>query len=140
MENLTDQLINYQQTVQQLLIGYAQNKPAYGDIEVETIFDTQRNHYQIMHLGWQHKRWIHQCVMHLDIRNEKIWIFYNSTEHDIAANLVRLGVPKQDIVLGFHPRVLTLNPLPYKTSCKKCVACFCCKAAVPAALQQRKVA
>ncbi|MEH2162872.1 MAG: hypothetical protein V7K38_18055 [Nostoc sp.] len=37
-------------------------------------------------------------------------------------------------------RVLTLNPLPYKTSCKKCVACFCCKAAVPAALQQRKVA
>jgi hypothetical protein len=103
MENLTGQLINYQQTVQQLLMDYAQNKPAYGDIEVETIFDTERNHYQIMHLGWQHKRWIHQCVMHLDIRNEKIWIFYNSTEHDIAADLVRLGVPKQDIVLGFHP-------------------------------------
>jgi hypothetical protein len=103
MENLTGQLMNYQQTVQQLLMDYAQNKPAYGDIEVETIFDTQRNHYQIMHLGWQHKRWIHQCVMHLDIRNEKIWIFYNSTEHDIAANLVRLGVPKQDIVLGFYP-------------------------------------
>ncbi|MEH2161868.1 MAG: hypothetical protein V7K38_12675 [Nostoc sp.] len=42
---------------------------------------------------------------------------------------------------GMPPaRVLTLNPLPYKTSCKKCVACFCCKAAVPAALQQRKVA
>jgi XisI protein len=103
MENLTGQLINYQQTVQQLLMDYAQNKPSYGDIEVETIFDTERNHYQIMHLGWQHKRWIHQCVMHLDIRNEKIWIFYNSTEHDIAADLVRLGVPKQDIVLGFHP-------------------------------------
>jgi hypothetical protein len=41
--------------------------------------------------------------MHLDIRHEKIWIFYNSTEHDIAADLVDLGVPKQDIVLGFHP-------------------------------------
>jgi len=24
-------------------------------------------------------------------------------EHDIAADLVDLGVPKQDIVLGFHP-------------------------------------
>ncbi|MFN6512958.1 MAG: XisI protein [Nostoc sp. CreGUA01] len=103
MENLTYKLMNYQETVQQLLMGYAENKPAYGDIEVEIIFDTQRNHYQIMHLGWQHKRWIHHCVMHLDIRNEKIWIFYNSTEHDIAADLVRLGVPKQDIVLGFHP-------------------------------------
>ncbi len=38
-----------------------------------------------------------------DIRNEKIWIFYNSTEHDIAADLVDLGVPKEDIVLGFYP-------------------------------------
>lgn len=103
MENLTDKLINYQQIVQELLLNYAQNKPAYGDIEVVTIFDTQQNHYQIMHLGWQHKRWIHQCVMHLHIRKEKIWIFSNSTEHDIAADLVRLGVSKQDIVLGFHP-------------------------------------
>jgi len=47
--------------------------------------------------------------MHLDIRNEKIWIFYNSTEHDIAADLVDLGVPKQDIVLGFHPLVREMS-------------------------------
>ncbi len=100
---MTEKLIFYQQIVQELLMKYSQNKPAYGEIEVETVFDTQRNHYQIIHLGWQHNRWIHQCVMHLDIRNEKIWIFYNSTEHDIAAELVSLGVPKQDIVLGFHP-------------------------------------
>ena len=86
MEGVTDKLMNYQQIVQQLLMGYAESKPAYGEIEVETIFDTQRNHYQIVHLGWQHKRWVHHCIMHLDIRNEKIWIFYNSTEHDIAAD------------------------------------------------------
>jgi len=103
MERITKKLSQYQQIVQQLLEQYAENKPAYGDIEVETIFDTHRNHYQIMHLGWQHKRWIHHCVIHLAIRGEKIWIFYNSTEHDIAADLVNLGVPKQDIVLGFYP-------------------------------------
>jgi len=98
-----DKLANYQQIIQQLLTDYAQNKPAYGEIEVELIFDTQRHHYQIVHLGWQHKRWIHHCVMHLDIRDEKIWIFCNSTEHDIAADLMELGVPSQDIVLGFQP-------------------------------------
>ena len=98
-----DKLANYQQIIQQLLTDYSQSKPAYGEIEVELIFDTQRNHYQIVHLGWQHKRWIHHCVMHLDIRDEKIWIFCNSTEHDIVANLMELGVPKQDIVLGFQP-------------------------------------
>ncbi|MFB8788617.1 MAG: XisI protein [Potamolinea sp.] len=98
-----DKLANYQQIIQQLLTDYAQNKPAYGEIEVELIFDTQRHHYQIVHLGWQHKRWIHHCVMHLDIRDEKIWIFCNSTEHDIAAELMEFGVPSQDIVLGFQP-------------------------------------
>ena len=98
-----DKLANYQQIIQQLLTDYAQSKPAYGEIEVELIFDTQRHHYQIVHLGWQHKRWIHHCVIHLDIRGEKIWIFCNSTEHDIAADLMELGVPSQDIVLGFQP-------------------------------------
>ncbi len=44
MEGVTDKLTNYQQIVQQLLMGYAESKPAYGEIEVETIFDTQRNH------------------------------------------------------------------------------------------------
>jgi hypothetical protein len=28
------------------------------------------------------------------------------TEQDIAEDLVRLGVPKKDIVIGFHPPVL----------------------------------
>lgn len=103
METLTEKLTTYQQIVQQLLVNYAQAKPAYGEIEVETIFDKQQHHYQILHLGWHHKRWIHQCVMHLSIRNDKVWIFCNSTEHDIAADLVNLGVPKQDVVLGFYP-------------------------------------
>ncbi|HAG80888.1 MAG TPA: XisI protein, partial [Cyanobacteria bacterium UBA12227] len=31
-----------------------------------------------------------------------IWIQHNMTELDIAQELVRLGVPKEDIVLGLH--------------------------------------
>lgn len=85
------------------MLSYASSKPAYGDIEVETIFDVQQHRYQIVHLGRQHKRWVHHCVVHLDIRSNKIWILNNSTEHDVAADLVDWGVPKQDIVLGFHP-------------------------------------
>lgn len=42
------------------------------------------------------------CVLHLDIKNSKIWIQYNGTEIDVAQKLVNLGVPKSDIVLGFH--------------------------------------
>ncbi|MBD2578602.1 XisI protein [Oscillatoria sp. FACHB-1406] len=95
--------IQYSEIVRDLLLQYAEVKPAYGDFEVATIFDLERHHYQILHWGWHHRRWVHHCTIHLAIRNEKIWIFYNATEHDIAADLVELDVPKQDIVLGFHP-------------------------------------
>jgi hypothetical protein len=40
--------------------------------------------------------------MHLDIKNEKIWIQWNGTEDDIAVKLMNMGVLRDDIVLGFH--------------------------------------
>lgn len=78
-------------------------KHAYGDVEVETIFDTERDHYQIVYVGWEGKHWIHSCVLHIDIKDSKIWIQWNGTEDDIAADFVEKGVSREDIVLGFHP-------------------------------------
>lgn len=95
-------ITEYQQYIKQLLLKYAQYKPAYGEIEVETIFDEERNHYQVVPIGWRQQRWIHSCIIHIDIKNDKIWIQWNGTEEDIAAELVNMGVPKQDIVLGFQ--------------------------------------
>ena len=54
-------------------------------------------------MGWLRDKTIYGCVIHLDIKNEKIWLQYNGTEIDIAEELVELGVPKTDIVLGFQP-------------------------------------
>jgi len=42
-------LEDYRQYIQQILTKYAIYKPAYREIEVETIFDTQRNIYQIVY-------------------------------------------------------------------------------------------
>ncbi len=42
------------------------------------------------------------CSIHIDMKNEKIWIQWNGTEINIAEELVLMGVPKQDIVIGFH--------------------------------------
>jgi XisI protein len=93
----------YQAIVQDLLKEYAKNKPSYGEFEVELSFDTERNHYQIWHLGWLHDRWVHHCPMHFMIRNEKVWLLANSTEHDLGQDLIDRGIPKHDIVLGFNP-------------------------------------
>jgi XisI protein len=40
--------------------------------------------------------------IHLDIKDNKIWIQHNGTENEVTEDLVNMGVPKQDIVIGFH--------------------------------------
>ncbi|TRT90469.1 MAG: XisI protein [Microcystis aeruginosa Ma_AC_P_19900807_S299] len=97
-----DKLTQYRQIVQEILKEYGEAQRAYGNIEVETIFDTQRDHYQIVHVGWEGQNWVHSCIIHIDIKGGKIWLQWNGTEDDIAANLVAAGVSKEDIVLGFQ--------------------------------------
>ena len=95
-------LDEYRDKVKQLLAKYAQYKPSYGEVEVEQIFDRERDHYQIISVGWNNQKRIYGPMMHLDIKNEKIWIQQNTTEVDIALELMSMGVPKQDIVIEFH--------------------------------------
>jgi len=78
------------------------HKPPYGDIELQLIEDTEHDHYQIFSVGWDKYRRIHGCTVHLDIKDGKIWIQHNSTEDNLAEELVTLGIPKEDIVLGFQ--------------------------------------
>ena len=47
-------------------------------------------------------RRIHFCIFHIDIINGKLWVQEDSTDWDLVGNLEEAGVPKQDIVLGFH--------------------------------------
>ncbi|ETX00458.1 MAG: hypothetical protein ETSY1_11130 [Candidatus Entotheonella factor] len=75
-------------------------------VEAQTLFDRERDHYQMIYVGWHGRKRIFGPVLHIDIRDHKIWIQWNGTEDDIAAELVALGVPKHDIVLGFHSPVM----------------------------------
>ncbi len=76
---------------------------ADSEIESQLIFDTEHDHYQIIDLGWQDFNRIYNCYIHIDIKDEKIWIQRNMTEADLAGELIELGVPKEDIILGLHP-------------------------------------
>jgi len=95
-----DKLTQYRQYVQQLLKKYASYRPATDEIEVETIFDTEHDHYQVVYVGWEDDQRIHGCSMHVDLKNGKIWIQHNGTEASLANELVEMGVPKTDIVIG----------------------------------------
>jgi XisI protein len=95
-------LEEYRQHIQEILTDYSQIRSANEDVEAQTIFDLARDHYQLVHAGWSNKRRIYGCILHLDIKNDKIWIQHDGTEGGIANQLMARGVPAQDIVLAFH--------------------------------------
>ncbi len=97
-----DNVDHYRQLVQALLTEYGQVDFNIPELETELIFDTERDHYQVVHVGFSNKRRVYGCVLHVDIKNGKIWIQHDGTEGGIADELVECGVPKHDIVLGFH--------------------------------------
>jgi hypothetical protein len=72
------------------------------EYEVQTIFDEQQDHYQLLYVGWRKSNRDFGCILHLDIKGGKIWIQHDGTEEGIANRLVEMGVPKQDIILAFH--------------------------------------
>jgi hypothetical protein len=102
-QNTNDKVSQYRQCIRQLLANYAQVKPAQGDIEVQLLIDTEHDHYQLVDVGWVGHRRIHSCLMHLDIKDGKVWIQRNQTDELIAEQLVELGVDRNDIVLGLQP-------------------------------------
>ncbi|MEO0988859.1 MAG: XisI protein [Cyanobacteria bacterium J06639_14] len=97
-----DTLEVYRQIIKSLLTEYAAIPITNGEIECNTVFDTQQDHYQIMNVGWDGHRRVYGCVLHLDIKNGKVWVQQNMTEIHIAYELVGRGVAKEDIVLGFQ--------------------------------------
>ena len=74
----------------------------YEEYEVQTIFDEQQDHYQLLYVGWRGNKRDFGCILHLDIKDGKIWIQHDGTEIGIANQLVEMGVSKQDIILAFH--------------------------------------
>jgi serine/threonine protein kinase len=96
----------YRQYIRQLLSERAQRSDRQHrndkEYEVQAIFDTEHDHYQLLYVGWRNDHRQFGCILHLDIKNGKIWIQHDGTEIGIANQLVELGVPPQDIILAFH--------------------------------------
>ena len=98
-----DNVERYRQFIKQILSEHAQiSTTTTGVVTAELIFDTEHDHYQLAYVGWQGDKRIFGPVMHFDIQDGKIWIQYNGTEESVAERLIEMGVPTQDIVIGFH--------------------------------------
>lgn len=85
------------------LQDYADIPYRYGDVKTYLIVSRDGNHFMLVHEGWENNRRVHGCIVHAEIRDAKIWIHYDGIEDGITGELVAAGVPKDCIVLAFHP-------------------------------------
>lgn len=97
-----DKLTQYREVVKKLITDYANTGTPKDCIERQLIFDPERDRYQLVNVGWENRHRVYGCVLHIDLKEGKIWLQYNGTEIDFAAELVQMGVAPEDIVIGFH--------------------------------------
>ena len=100
-----DKLENYRSIVKKILTEYdkiASQTPNLSGVDTVLSFDEERDQYFWLFMGWEGKKKIRNIQVHIRIKNEKIYIEEDWTEEGIATELLREGVPKEDIVLAFH--------------------------------------
>jgi len=85
-----------------VLQDYAQYRPAHGDIDSRVVFDDELGSYVMLQIGWDKHRYVHGCVIYIDLIGGKIWIQSDGTEEGVAGDFVEAGVPREHIVLGFR--------------------------------------
>ncbi len=88
-------------TIESILIEYTKIPYSHGDFWTEAVFDRTRDRYVLMNVGWDNKKRVHYCLVHIDIINGKLWIQCDGLEHGVASELLEAGIPRDRIVLAF---------------------------------------
>lgn len=80
-------------------------KKSANGLTIMPIIDSERHHYQVITHGFQikPKKHVFSILFHFDIIEEKIWFQCNYTDLLIEDELLKLGVPKSDIIFGWLP-------------------------------------
>lgn len=97
-----DRLNKYRQIICDILKPYTEIAYANVDVRNRAAFDRENDQYIILSEGWDRQHHLHSVLLHLEIINGKIWIQVDGTEDGVTDELLKAGIPKGDIVLGFH--------------------------------------
>ncbi len=103
IEQQLPQIDQWRDALEKILQYYADIPCRYGEVLTYLVVSRDRNHYMLIQEGWENTRRIHGTIVHDEIRNDKIWIHYDGIEDSVTEELVAIGVPKDHIILAFHP-------------------------------------
>ncbi len=73
-------LDSWRKTLETLLQCYADLLYRYGNVSDYVVVSCDYNHFMLMREGQENRRRVNGCVVHAEIRNDKIWIHYDGIE------------------------------------------------------------
>jgi hypothetical protein len=92
----------YRELIKYIIEKYSCYDDEDRDVETHIAFDMERDLYLMFHIGWRGEKRVYGCVIHIEIKDGKIWIQRDGIEGGVANELIEFGVPKSDIVLGYR--------------------------------------
>jgi hypothetical protein len=99
-----DKVEKYRQTLRQELDKYASRKPVnMPEATRQLIVSGDENQFVLFSIGWHGTRHIHQCLIHVQIKEGKIWVHHDLTDPGLLERLAERGIPEEDLILAFVP-------------------------------------
>ena len=97
-----EKIAHYQQIIKSILNDYIATMQSNLDEEIYLVEDPYKMNYLIYHNAWKHSSRNYGCILHIRIKNEKIYIEYDGTDEGFGDVFAEAGIPNTEIVLAFH--------------------------------------
>ena len=89
-----DNIERYRSLIESILADLAKIPYAHGEIELQTVFDRERDHYVLMLVGRDGIRRVHGSLVHIDIKGGKVWIRAMARSTALRENCSRREYPR----------------------------------------------
>jgi hypothetical protein len=100
-----DSTASCREIVKKTILRYAALRPSHGDIRLDPIFDESRDRYALMQVGWDRGRRVKGVLLYVTLLDGKVHVEYDGLEHGIIDDLIRGGIPEEQVVLSYLSEV-----------------------------------
>ena len=98
-----DRVEFYKSLVRKVICDYAAQIPELKGVDQKIIFQEELGYYALLHNGWHEEDRVYGNIIHLEVKNGKIYIQHDGTEDGITDFFLDNGVPSKEIVIQRHP-------------------------------------
>ncbi|MGK7944105.1 MAG: XisI protein [Microcystaceae cyanobacterium] len=96
-----DRVTHYRQTIKEIINQHSQYSPSQQHCDTIAITDDSSDNYLLVDVGWNKSARVHSVILHFRIVEEKIYIEWDGIESGVTMDLLKKGVAKEDIIIGF---------------------------------------